>query len=145
VRFNSEPKRRGPNRPEFPKCFRTLVVKIEKTNSNSLLRVEYLYSTLRSWLRNQFFSQKNLFFLTHGGKHTFEILIMSRGRVMAVLLTLQMAGQGAAVPPVGRWARPGDAFSSADAAIDSCVALATSNCSHSQKSARPSIFSIFTK
>ncbi len=24
-----------PNRPEFPKCFRTLVVKIEKTNSNS--------------------------------------------------------------------------------------------------------------
>ena len=27
--------RRGPNRPEFPKCFRTLVVKIEKTNSNS--------------------------------------------------------------------------------------------------------------
>ena len=27
--------RRGPNRPEFPKCFRTLVVKIETTNSNS--------------------------------------------------------------------------------------------------------------
>ena len=26
---------RGPNRPEFPKCFRTLVVKIEKMNSNS--------------------------------------------------------------------------------------------------------------
>jgi hypothetical protein len=25
---------RVPNRPEFPKCFRTLVVKIEKTNSN---------------------------------------------------------------------------------------------------------------
>ena len=28
-------RQRGPNRPEFPKCFRTLVVKIEKTNSNS--------------------------------------------------------------------------------------------------------------
>jgi len=58
---------------------------------------------------------------------------------MAVLLTLQMVGQGAAVPPVGEWARPGlarrHAFSSADAAIDSCVALATSTCTHSQTSA----------
>ena len=33
--FENKPAARGPNRPEFPKCFRTLVVKIEKTNSNS--------------------------------------------------------------------------------------------------------------
>ena len=53
-----------------------------------------------------------------------------RCSLLGLLFAVQMSGLGAVVPHAGGWARAGlaprDAFSSADAAIDSCVALATS-------------------
>jgi len=51
------PRREGRNEVEFPRCFRTLVVKIEKTNSNSTRdfskRINFTRVDLFFWSKNR--------------------------------------------------------------------------------------------